>query len=289
MIEKKNLLLLSFLVIILVYHYFDNPVQPQLNYNSNSNNKINITSHTESNNSASQSKQSVIFNESSNSEKYSSNQKELSSSDNNQISNDIKKLVEIYGEPTNVSDNTYNWDYMSQTPWNKIIYKKDSDFPYYYFITATISDLNEFEKWKNILPNLEFNPKRKSLVFNTKDEGTALAVANIVISNLQGKLSFEDILSKKLIPISINRTTHHDMIKHKIREQLTELVNKDWNSNKKTENLDYQEDIASTQTETNEAPVQKQIISNSPMAQNDSLPETNELNAYTGGSGFSFI
>ena len=287
MIEKKNILLLSFLVIILIYHYFDNPVQPQLNHNSD--NKINITSHTETNNSASQSKNSVIFNESSESEKYSSNQKELSVSEKNPISNDIQKLVEIYGEPTNVSDNIYSWDYMSQTPWNKIIYKQNSDFPYYYFITATISNLSEFEKWKNILPNLEFDPKRKSLVFNTKDEGTALAVANIVISNLQGKLSLEDILNKKLIPISINRTTHHDMIKHKIREQLTELVNQDWNSNKPSENLDYQEDIASTQTETNEAPVQKKMIANSPMAQNDSLPETTGLNAYTGGSGFSFI
>ena len=287
MIEKKNILLLSFLVIILIYHYFDNPVQPQMNNNSDK--KINVTSHTETNNTASQSKNSVIFNESSESEKYSSNQKELSVSEKNPISNDIQKLVEIYGEPTNVSDNIYSWDYMSQTPWNKIIYKQNSDFPYYYFITAAINNLNEFERWKNILPNLEFDPKRKSLVFNTKDEGTALAVANIVLSNLQGKLSFEDILNKKLIPISINRTTHHDMIKHKIREQLTELVNKDWNSNKPSENLDYQEDIASTQTETNEAPVQNQMITNSPMAQNDSLPETTGLNAYTGGSGFSFI
>ena len=122
---------------------------------------------------------------------------------------------------------------MSQTPWNKIVYNSDKEFPFYYFISAKINDLNEFESWKNILPNLEFDPKRKSLIFNTKDEATALAVANIVISNLQGKLSLEDILSKKLIPISITRTTHHDMIKHKIREQLTDIVNVDWNKTKR--------------------------------------------------------
>lgn len=284
MIEKKPFILIILLLFVMIFHYFDESNNKLVSEESNHDIKINSVSSksTEKHLVSSQSSES-INNSSAKSEVIVSEKK-------NPTNKNINKLVEIYGEPTSVSGNIYSWDYMSQTPWNKIVYNSDKEFPFYYFISAKINDLNEFESWKNILPNLEFDPKRKSLIFNTKDEATALAVANIVISNLQGKLSLEDILSKKLIPISITRTTHHDMIKHKIREQLTDLVNVDWNKKPK-ENLDYQEDIASSRKDNiDEKPNQPSISNSSPLAQNSNINnESNGLNAYIGSDGFSFI
>ena len=59
---------------------------------------------------------------------------------------------------------------------------------------------------------------------------------------------------------------------------------------KPKDNLDYQEDIASTRKDNiEEKPNQPTVSNSSPLAQNSSINESNGLNAYVRSDAFSFI
>ena len=97
---------------------------------------------------------------------------------------------------------------------------RNNEFPYLYHIKVSIPSLNDLQKWKEIIPNLEFDPNTGELIIPSKDEGSALAVANLIIANLYNNLSITDILSKELLQISIAKAQAHEIVRSKLREQI---------------------------------------------------------------------
>jgi hypothetical protein len=76
--------------------------------------------------------------------------------------------------------------------------------------------------------------------FRSTDEASALAIANLIISNFGGQLSFENILEKNLIPISITKAQQYEMVRNKLREQIIEVL-----QGKSTDSgSDYEQDLA---------------------------------------------
>ena len=53
--------------------------------------------------------------------------------------------------------------------------------------------LNDYQTWKQIIPNLDFNPQSGELIIPSKDEPSALALANLIVINITGQLSLENI------------------------------------------------------------------------------------------------
>lgn len=132
-------------------------------------------------------------------------------------------------------------------PWSKIIHKPNDPYPYYYFIKLKIPSLNDYEAWKNIIPNLNFDPRSGELIIPSKDEASALALANLISINFTGQLSLENILEKNLIQISIAKAKAHEVVQHKLREQIIENLqgskfnNPDMNFEKDLVNLNKQD------------------------------------------------
>ena len=168
--------------------------------------------------------------------------------------NNIKEVVDdshnitkpintnIYGTPTSMKENEYIiWTIYEPKPLTKIIYKYYEDYPFYFFIKIKIPSLNDYENWKNIITNLEFNPTSGEIIIPAKDEETALAIANLIISNFNDTISLTDIINKDLIGISIMKTKKYENIKNKIREQ---IMNSYKTQSIVNNNVEFQADLA---------------------------------------------
>jgi hypothetical protein len=82
--------------------------------------------------------------------------------------------------------------------------------------------LNDYETWKQIIPNLDFDSRSGELIIPSKDEASALALANLIAINFAGQMSIDNILEKKLIQISVTKAKNHELVKNKLREQIIE-------------------------------------------------------------------
>ena len=133
-------------------------------------------------------------------------------------------------------------------PWSKIIYIKEDEFPYYYHIKIVIPSLNDFENWKQIIPNLDFNPNSGELIIPSKDEASALAVANLICINFSGQMSIQDILKKDLIKISIIKAKTHEVVRTKLREQIMEVL---YGKTMDKVQTNYEEDLAKNNNNNN--------------------------------------
>ena len=106
--------------------------------------------------------------------------------------------------------------------------------------------LNDYSNWKKIIPNLDFNPTTGELIIPTEDEETALSIANLLILNFKGEISLEDIISKNLIEISINKAKNYEVVKHKLIEQI--MINLDEKPKEPMSNTQtFTSDLAETQ------------------------------------------
>ena len=154
---------------------------------------------------------------------------------------------DLFGKPNKVELGKFIiWTFNLEKPWTQIIYNYDQEYPFRFFIKVKIPSLNEYQTWKHIVPNLDFDSKTGELIIPSKDEAGALAITNLIISNFKGQLSIENILEKNLIPISITKAQQYEMVKNKLREQIIESL-----QNKLTESkTDYEEDLADN-TNTN--------------------------------------
>ncbi len=113
-------------------------------------------------------------------------------------------------------------EYNKPNPWSKIIINKQSEYPYLFHIKIKIPSLNDFENWKQIIPNISFDPRSGELIIPSKDEASALALANLICSNFMGNLSLQNILDKNLIQISVNKAKSYEVVQNKLREQIME-------------------------------------------------------------------
>lgn len=144
----------------------------------------------------------------------------------------------VFNEPTRIikeknnSDNIYTKEVNTQLneidaqkPWSRILYNENNEYPYYFYIKLKIPSLNDYEKWKEIIPNIDFNPNTREIVIPSKDEASALAVANLMAMNFSGNITMKEILSKDLIRVSITKAQGHDIVKEKLREQINDTLN----------------------------------------------------------------
>jgi hypothetical protein len=128
--------------------------------------------------------------------------------------------INLYGKPYDYVENKYIvW---IVKPWNKIIYKYGEKYPFYFYIKIKIPSLNNFQDWKNIINNLNFNPQSGEIILPSKDEETALSIVNLMISNFKGDITFDEIINKNLIDISITKSKNSSEIKNKLIKLIIE-------------------------------------------------------------------
>ena len=204
----------------------------------------------------------------------------------------IQKNTQI-NQPTRLQpikkSNSQVQEFNNPLPWTKIVYIEDHEYPYYFHFKAIIPSLNDFEKWKQIIPNLEFNPNSRELIIPSKDEASALAIANLICINLSGQISIEDILNKDLIKISIIKAKSHEVVRNKLKEQIIEVLYGKTNNKVQT---NYEEDLSK-----NNKPV---LSNNKPVSLksdnfrdtfehfSDNMFNNNEINGYD-SSNYSYI
>lgn len=106
------------------------------------------------------------------------------------------------------------------TVWSKVVVDNKSEYPYLFFLKINIPSLNDFQNWKKIAPMLDFDPNTGELIIPAKDEGTALAIANLITANFNGSLSFTDIINKNLLAVSIKSAQTHELVRTKLKDQI---------------------------------------------------------------------
>ena len=138
--------------------------------------------------------------------------------------NNLKKedVIEVKQQENEIEQNIQPQlqEFYKPNPWTKIVTDMSSEYPYLYFIKIRIPSLNDYENWKQIVPNLDFDARSGELIIPSKDEPSALAIANLISSNFSGNLTLKEILDKNLIQISISKARNHELVQHKLREQI---------------------------------------------------------------------
>lgn len=155
----------------------------------------------------------------------------------------VEKMVplDLFGKPYQIVPNKFIiWTFIIEKPWTQIIYNYGQQFPFKFFIKIKIPSLNDYQSWKHIIPNLDFDSKTGEIIISSKDEAGALAIANLIIANFHGQLSIENILEKNLIPISITKAQEYEMVKNKLREQIIESLQGKASDSR----ADYEQDLA---------------------------------------------
>jgi len=137
------------------------------------------------------------------------------------------------------------WTFDKPNPWSRIIEAPKDEYRYHFYLKLKIPSLNDYETWKQIIPNLEFIPKTGELIIPSKDEASALALANLISINFSGQMSIDNILKNKLIQISVSKSKAHKMIQKKFREQITENLNGNTFNNP---SYGYHKDLANIDT-----------------------------------------
>jgi ASC-1-like (ASCH) protein len=133
--------------------------------------------------------------------------------------------INMYGKPYDYAVNKFiHWEFYDPKPWTKIIYNYGDEYPFYFYIKARIPSLNDYQNWKNIMHNLNFDPRSGELIIPSTDEETALSISNLIISNLKGDITLEEIINKDLIAISVVKCRKYEVVKNKIREQLIQNI-----------------------------------------------------------------
>jgi len=139
-------------------------------------------------------------------------------------------------------------------PWTKIIVAPLEEFPYMFHIKVRVPSLNDFENWKQIIPNINFDPRTGELIIPSKDEPSALAVCNLIIINFSGQLSLQNILEKNLIQISIAKAKNYEMVQNKLREQIMENL---YGKQLKPIENNYERDLAKKGVEKSQPNIEK--------------------------------
>jgi hypothetical protein len=156
-----------------------------------------------------------------------------------------------FGNPTDYQEGKYIvWEFNQPKPWTKIIYKNNSSNPFIFFIKVKIPSLNDYENWKKIIANIDFDPRIGEIILPTTDEESALSIINLMLTNFKGDISIGDIINKNLIDISIAKARKYDVVKTKIREQIIDNVTvRTKESFKDTETPIFKKDLAVSNSE----------------------------------------
>jgi hypothetical protein len=149
--------------------------------------------------------------------------------------------IDLFGKPYQYQPNkVIVWVMTEPKPWSQIIYTYNEEFPFRFFLKVRVPGLNDYQAWKQIIPNLDFDSKTGEIIIASKDEAGALAIGNLIVSNFGGQLSIETILEKNLIPISITKAQQYEMVRTKLREQISEALQ----GKPAISKTDYEKDLA---------------------------------------------
>ena len=215
-------------------------------------------------------------------------------SENNDDKDEIKKKknkktksvektipLDMFGKPHDYKPNEYIvWTFSDPVPWTQIIYMYGEEYPFKFFIKIKVPSLNDYQVWKQIIPNLNFNSKTGEIIIPSKNEASALAIANLIVSTFTGQMTIETVLEKNLIQISVTKALQFELVRNKLREQILEgLNNKTYNTRQtETGKNDYEADLA--RTSKNEISAANNV---------ETFRESSEPMAASAGEGYSFI
>jgi hypothetical protein len=174
--------------------------------------------------------------------------------------------LDLFGPPRDHKENEYIvWLFNDPVPWSQIIYLYKQDFPFKFFLKVKIPTLNDYQSWKEVIPNLDFDARTGELIIPSKNEASALAVANLILSTFRGQIKLETILEKGLIQISVTKAQQFDLVKNKLREQIMDgLQGK--SSAKSIGNNDYEADLARSTIKESNYENLEEFSSNEPAA-----------------------
>ena len=151
----------------------------------------------------------------------------------------------VFGKPDKIIEEGYLFLIRNPQPWNAIVFNQTKEHKYLFIIKIPFkfSDIsNVIGKWSQMFEGLTINNENE-LIIPAPDENSALAVLNLMLNNIKGDLTLENIIKNNLISISISKIKKYSSIRNKIIEQIMENLNDRVNLD---ESVEYQEDLAET-------------------------------------------
>lgn len=174
----------------------------------------------------------------------------------------------LFGEPHDYKPGQHIvWIFNDSIPWSQIIYLYNQDYPFKFYIKVKIPSLNDYQSWKEVIPNLDFDARTGELIIPSKNEASALAVANLILSTFKGNLKLETILEKGLIQISVAKAQQFELVKNKLRDQIIEVIQgKSKSSNQSVGNSDFEADLATSNIKESNSFALEEFSANEPAA-----------------------
>jgi len=131
----------------------------------------------------------------------------------------------MFGKPSEQTDKYILWENSSIEPWTRIVYKPDDNYSFYFFVKIRIPSLNDYQNWKNIINNIDFNPRPGEMIIPTMDEETALGIVYLILLNFKGDISTKDIVNNNILDTVINKIKKSTKFKSKIRQDVIDELN----------------------------------------------------------------
>lgn len=196
---------------------------------------------------------------------------------NNVQTNDQTMTHPEYGNP--IGESELGLVFMGKAPWSQVfIDNKNNKTCYGLNISNFMNNKQLLHKWKEIVPIML---SEYLLIIPAEEEIIALAIANMILSNLSGNISIEDVMKKNLIQQSINKMSQYDLAVKKIKENIMSYLNPEPSNDKE---FSYSEDLATSEGNNTEDSIE-------PRAPNEEMQETNddEPAPMNSGSSYSFL
>lgn len=161
-------------------------------------------------------------------------------------------ILKAANEVKDLGNGKKEWSFYSPNPWVSVSFDPYEEYPWGFSFKTSVQSLNSYEAWKNIIPNISLT-KNGLIIIPSKDEASALAIANLIAINFSGDMTLEDILKKNLIQISVSKAKSHTVVQNKLREQLKsskKSVESMCNINK-VSNREHMQNFTSEQSKSN--------------------------------------
>lgn len=181
----------------------------------------------------------------------------------------------------NKNNKSKNIIFDNPNPWSRIIFNPNNKYSYTFYIKIEIPSFNDYHTWKKIIQTLDYLPNSKELIILANDEETAIGIINLIIMTFTNNISFDNIIEKNLINLSIEKIKQNTEIKETFREQINKYLHYQQNSHLK-ENVNIQS--------SNEYKLNNNKESNNKESNNKEFNNklNNDIEAYDGGD-YSYL
>ena len=125
-------------------------------------------------------------------------------------------------------------------PWYEI--RKLENGSNEYILKVNNFNENKLIKWKELITNFNYDNTNNKISYITNQEGEALAIINLVLSNLNNDIELKEILDNNLLQISIKKAINHKLVLKKLKDLIessnNKEINEDFEYNIDTYNID---------------------------------------------------